>query len=58
MQRTRCIYFYDDAARCNKRTPGEGCDAREGFSRNHAVLGASPAVWPLTPLTCASLLRP
>ena len=43
MQRTRCIYFYDDAARCNKRTPGEGCDAREGFNRNHAVLGASEA---------------
>jgi xanthine dehydrogenase YagS FAD-binding subunit len=41
MQRTRCIYFYDDAARCNKRTPGEGCDARGGFNRNHAVLGAS-----------------
>jgi xanthine dehydrogenase YagS FAD-binding subunit len=41
MQRTRCIYFYDDAARCNKRAPGEGCDARDGFNRNHAVLGAS-----------------
>jgi xanthine dehydrogenase YagS FAD-binding subunit len=41
MQRTRCIYFYDDAARCNKHTPGEGCDAREGFNRNHAVLGTS-----------------
>jgi xanthine dehydrogenase YagS FAD-binding subunit len=43
MQRTRCIYFYDDAARCNKRMAGEGCDAREGFNRNHAVLGASQA---------------
>jgi len=43
MQRTRCIYFYDDAARCNKRVAGEGCDAREGFNRNHAVLGASKA---------------
>jgi xanthine dehydrogenase YagS FAD-binding subunit len=43
MQRTRCLYFYDDAARCNKRIPGEGCDAREGFNRNHAVLGASRA---------------
>ena len=41
MQRTRCIYFYDDAARCNKRSPGDGCDARDGFNRNHAVLGAS-----------------
>jgi xanthine dehydrogenase YagS FAD-binding subunit len=41
MQRTRCMYFYDDAARCNKRHPGDGCDARDGFTRNHAVLGAS-----------------
>ena len=41
MQRTRCLYFYDDAARCNKRSPGDGCDARDGFNRNHAVLGAS-----------------
>jgi xanthine dehydrogenase YagS FAD-binding subunit len=41
MQRTRCLYFYDDAARCNKRDPGAGCDARDGFNRNHAVLGAS-----------------
>jgi xanthine dehydrogenase YagS FAD-binding subunit len=43
MQRTRCIYFYDDAARCNKRNLGDGCDARDGFNRNHAVLGASEA---------------
>jgi xanthine dehydrogenase YagS FAD-binding subunit len=43
MQRTRCIYFYDDAAHCNKRAPQQGCDAREGFNRNHAVLGASHA---------------
>jgi xanthine dehydrogenase YagS FAD-binding subunit len=43
LQRTRCGYFYDDAARCNKRTPGVGCDAREGFNRMHAILGASTA---------------
>jgi len=43
LQRTRCYYFYDDAARCNKRTPGSGCDARDGFNRIHAILGASPA---------------
>jgi xanthine dehydrogenase YagS FAD-binding subunit len=43
MQRTRCYYFYDDAARCNKRTPGAGCDAIEGFNRIHAILGASPS---------------
>lgn len=44
LQRTRCAYFYDaDGARCNKRVPGDGCDAREGFNRMHAILGASPA---------------
>lgn len=42
MQRTRCYYFYDEAARCNKRTPGAGCDALEGFNRIHAILGTSP----------------
>ena len=43
MQRTRCYYFYDEAARCNKRKPGSGCDAVEGFNRIHAILGASPS---------------
>ncbi len=43
LQRTRCLYFYDDAARCNKRDPGAGCDAIDGFNRMHAILGASPA---------------
>jgi xanthine dehydrogenase YagS FAD-binding subunit len=42
MQRTRCYYFYDDAARCNKRMPGSGCDAIDGFNRIHAILGSSP----------------
>ena len=42
LQRTRCAYFYDIAgSRCNKRAPGTGCDALEGFNRNHAILGAS-----------------
>ena len=43
LQRTRCYYFYDAAARCNKRDPGAGCDAIDGFNRIHAILGASPA---------------
>ena len=44
LQRTRCTYFYDDdGSRCNKRTPGQGCDAIDGFNRNHAILGASSA---------------
>jgi xanthine dehydrogenase YagS FAD-binding subunit len=41
LQRTRCTYFYDDAAACNKRQPGTGCDAVGGFNRIHAILGAS-----------------
>jgi xanthine dehydrogenase YagS FAD-binding subunit len=41
MQRTRCYYFYDESAKCNKRTPGAGCDAIDGFNRIHAILGAS-----------------
>lgn len=41
MQRTRCPYFYDGAARCNKRAPQSGCDAIDGFNRMHAILGAS-----------------
>ena len=41
LQRTRCYYFYDDAARCNKREPGSGCDALGGFNRIHAILGTS-----------------
>jgi xanthine dehydrogenase YagS FAD-binding subunit len=44
LQRTRCTYFYDvDGSRCNKRRPGQGCDAVDGFNRGHAILGASPA---------------
>lgn len=44
LQRTRCVYFYDHAgSRCNKREPGQGCDAVDGFNRMHAILGASPA---------------
>ncbi|CAM4051594.1 xanthine dehydrogenase family protein subunit M [Kibdelosporangium persicum] len=41
LQRTRCLYFYDTAAACNKRAPGSGCDAIGGFNRNHAILGVS-----------------
>lgn len=42
LQRTRCAYFYDkEGSRCNKRAPGQGCDAIGGFNRNHAIFGAS-----------------
>ena len=41
LQRTRCYYFYDPASACNKRDPGSGCPAKEGFNRIHAILGTS-----------------
>jgi xanthine dehydrogenase YagS FAD-binding subunit len=41
LQRTRCVYFQDVAKPCNKREPGSGCPAREGYHRNLAILGAS-----------------
>lgn len=41
MQRTRCYYFYDTATPCNKREPGTGCSALNGYNRIHAILGAS-----------------
>ena len=41
MQRTRCYYFRDVAFACNKRLPGSGCPAIEGFNRTHAILGTS-----------------
>lgn len=43
LQRTRCPYFYDTAAGCNKRTPGSGCSAIGGVNRGHAILGTSDA---------------
>src|SRR5881227_633629 len=42
LQRTRCYYFYDPAfPQCNKRQPGSGCGALNGFNRIHAILGQS-----------------
>src|SRR3954467_1236927 len=42
LQRTRCYYFYDPAfPQCNKRNPGSGCGAIDGFNRIHAILGQS-----------------
>jgi xanthine dehydrogenase YagS FAD-binding subunit len=41
LQRTRCYYFRDPIYPCNKRTPGAGCAAMDGFHRIHAVLGVS-----------------
>jgi xanthine dehydrogenase YagS FAD-binding subunit len=41
LQRTRCYYFRDTAEACNKREPGSGCAALDGYNRIHAVLGVS-----------------
>jgi len=41
LQRTRCPYFYDTDQACNKRLPGSGCGALEGYSRQLAVIGGS-----------------
>ncbi|WP_435582250.1 FAD binding domain-containing protein [Amycolatopsis thermoflava] len=41
MQRTRCTYFRDVTANCNKRSPGSGCAALQGINRSHAILGTS-----------------
>ena len=40
-QRTRCVYFNDVTTPCNKREPGSGCPAIGGYTRYHAILGAS-----------------
>lgn len=41
LQRTRCVYFQDTSTPCNKREPGSGCSAIDGYTRYHAILGAS-----------------
>lgn len=41
LQRTRCVYFRDVAMACNKREPGSGCPAINGFNRSLAILGTS-----------------
>lgn len=41
LQRTRCVYFQDVTTPCNKREPGTGCSAIGGWTRDHAILGAS-----------------
>ena len=41
LQRTRCVYFQDVTTPCNKRQPGTGCSAIDGYTRDHAILGWS-----------------
>jgi xanthine dehydrogenase YagS FAD-binding subunit len=49
LQRTRCGYFYDISAPCNKRVPGSGCGALEGYNRMHAIFGASSSCIAVNP---------
>jgi xanthine dehydrogenase YagS FAD-binding subunit len=57
LQRTRCYYFYDTTKPCNKREPGSGCSALEGFNRIHAILGASPDCIAVHPSDMAVAMR-
>ena len=57
LQRTRCPYFYDTNQPCNKRRPGSGCAALGGFSRQHAVVGASEACIATHPSDMAVAMR-
>ncbi|MET0857152.1 MAG: FAD binding domain-containing protein, partial [Telluria sp.] len=57
LQRTRCAYFYDTNQPCNKRTPGSGCSAIGGFSRQHAVVGVSEACIATHPSDMAVAMR-
>jgi len=57
LQRTRCPYFQDIDAPCNKREPGSGCAAIGGELRNHAVLGTSEHCIALHPSDMAVAMR-
>lgn len=57
LQRTRCPYFYDTHQPCNKRVPGSGCAALDGFSRQHAVVGGSQSCIATHPSDMAVAMR-
>jgi xanthine dehydrogenase YagS FAD-binding subunit len=57
LQRTRCPYFYDTNQACNKRDPGSGCAALQGFSRQLAVVGSSNACIATHPSDMAVAMR-
>ncbi|WP_441234870.1 FAD binding domain-containing protein [Bradyrhizobium sp. 930_D9_N1_4] len=57
LQRTRCPYFYDTNQPCNKRSPGSGCAAIGGVTRQHAVIGASEACIATHPSDMAIAMR-
>jgi xanthine dehydrogenase YagS FAD-binding subunit len=57
LQRTRCPYFYDTAQPCNKRDPGSGCSAIDGFSRQLGIIGVSDACIATNPSDMAVAMR-
>ena len=57
LQRTRCPYFYDTNQACNKRAPGSGCSALNGYSRQLAIVGASDACIATHPSDMAVAMR-
>jgi xanthine dehydrogenase YagS FAD-binding subunit len=57
LQRTRCPYFYDTNQPCNKRVPGSACAAIGGFTRHHAIVGASDACIATHPSDMAVAMR-
>jgi xanthine dehydrogenase YagS FAD-binding subunit len=57
LQRTRCPYFYDTDQPCNKRDPGTGCGALQGYSRQHAIVGVSDACIATHPSDMAVAMR-
>lgn len=57
LQRTRCPYFYDTNQPCNKRSPGSGCGAREGYNRLHAIVGVSDSCIATHPSDMAVAMR-
>jgi xanthine dehydrogenase YagS FAD-binding subunit len=57
LQRTRCPYFYDTNMPCNKRQPGSGCSALEGYSRQLAIVGVSDACIATNPSDMAVAMR-
>src|SRR3954454_1904445 len=57
LQRTRCPYFYDINQPCNKRSPGSGCAAIGGISRQLGVIGTSQACIATNPSDMAVAMR-
>src|SRR4051812_25084138 len=57
LQRTRCPYFYDTNMPCNKRVPGSGCSAMNGYNRQHAIVGVSDACIAAHPSDMAVAMR-